>query len=698
MGLLDGFSDIVIRILGDTSGLEAALEEAKGQLADLDVTAKDLVKIGAVFTTIGVAVTALTDDAKKMNAELGMTAANLGITTDEMRGLAIETADAGFSLSEVQKTFDLLARSGVKSTDDLTAIAKSMDQLGGATGNAAEATTAIMIPALRAFDIPLQDVGKHSDALTYMVRNSTVGLDDFSATMNKLAPDLQEAGLSMEDVIAILMGMNEQGIQGKTALSLFAQGLKEGGADLEQYKVPLGEVTGLTEKYDTISDSALGTMDQLTSMWSEFSFSVGSALEPLSGVGAAMAVIGPVIGGIGGLSELSSLLGGLGGAAGGAGGILGAGGIAGLAGTLLPLLPIIAAVAAGAALLYVAWTQDWGGIQEKAGAAFEWLQGAFQVLQEALLAAWEAMQPVLADLKAILEDIAGAIAYFVDWVGQFWDALSTGDTAKVKALLVDLVKAFAAGFLDISKDMAQFAIDLTNAFNQLALDALKWGAEVVIQLIFGIGNMTLDLMKTLTNINNVFFEILAGLPGDALAWGKDIILKLIDGIGASLGLDIKLSDLVRQFEDWIGGLPAMAFDWGINIIQSLLDGIASKARELEDSLINGPAKVVSDILGVHSPTEKGPLRDIDTWGGNIVSTIAQGIQTNAGLLTGIGWTAISQASISPQPAAPSMGGGIFQPILNFTGDMIVRTESDIDAIADAIAEKLNKSLVSGFMW
>jgi hypothetical protein len=329
--LLDALdTGIVVKFGSDISGLIKGAGDASTALekfgSSSDKSTVSYTKLGVaaatVATSTGLAIVGLTDAAKETNATLAGTAITLGTTTEDMRNLALATSDAGFPLDDTISTFDLLARAGVRGDDQLQSIAKSMDTLGDATGNSAATVTSALIPALNAFDIPLSQVGEHVDGLTYLTKNSTIELTDFTGTMSVLGPKLNDLGLSLEDSEAIMLALSKAGYQGTAATRLFRSAVSDSKGDVnalyaslgltketvEGYKTEIDNATGSTEKYAAAADSAIGTTDQIKSALDEFTLSIGSSLEPLSGVGTVLSVGGPLILG---LTQLPELIGGV---------------------------------------------------------------------------------------------------------------------------------------------------------------------------------------------------------------------------------------------------------------------------------------------------------------------------------------------------------------------------------------------------
>jgi hypothetical protein len=333
MGVEAFLKGIAFPITADIRGLVEGLGQVDAKLtAQEQAFAKGTkviqdwgVKGGIAATGLGIAIVGLTDDAKKVNAGFADTAITAGVTTDAMRELALSTSDAGFPLSEVANTFSLLTREGVRGDEQLQSIAKSFDTLGDATGNAADVTTSAMIPALNAFDIPLTEVGKHIDGLTYLTKNSTIDLLDFTSTTTALGPKLNAMGLSLEDTEAIMLALSKAGYQGTAATRLFRSAVSDAEGDTSKlyaslglteesvagFKTEIDNATGSADKYAAAADSAIGTTDKAKNMFDEFKLSAGSLLEPLDGLGAVLSIGGPLLVG---LTQLPALISGVNGA------------------------------------------------------------------------------------------------------------------------------------------------------------------------------------------------------------------------------------------------------------------------------------------------------------------------------------------------------------------------------------------------
>jgi len=294
----------------DTSELEKGLDGAKNRVSGLGAKFGAAGKtIGAGMAVAGVGMMALTDSSMKTNAALGTTALQLGITTKEMRELALETSNVTFPLSEVTASFDLLTRAGMENADNIAATATAFDTLGDAIGLPASEVTTRLIPAFNAFGIPLKDAGDHTDTFTHLMRNTTVELSDFSGMVNYLAADLGTMDMSLEESVAVMEAMADKGIQGSAATREFRTAVSGAEGDTDKFYEALGltaeevavytenieSADGMTQQFADAQNEQFTTMDKLKHAISEATLQYGSLLEPVEALGPVMTTLGPIM-------------------------------------------------------------------------------------------------------------------------------------------------------------------------------------------------------------------------------------------------------------------------------------------------------------------------------------------------------------------------------------------------------------------
>ncbi|MDD4986379.1 MAG: phage tail tape measure protein, partial [Dehalococcoidales bacterium] len=244
---------LFITIGSDISGFTKGMNTVQGRLKT----------IGAGMTAAGAAGLKLVDSAREINAQLAATAITVGSTTKELRGMVMETANVTFGIDSVTKTFDLLARAGVKNREDMIASANAFDALADATNSNAEIVADILIPAYKVFGLELPKTTQDLDKFTWLVKNTTIDLEEFGSVMSYVAMYGADLGLTVEDLIAILAALEDRGIGGAEATRLFRTAVKQAadgvapfneilGVSQEQiagYKKEMAEAIGITEQY-----------------------------------------------------------------------------------------------------------------------------------------------------------------------------------------------------------------------------------------------------------------------------------------------------------------------------------------------------------------------------------------------------------------------------------------------------------------
>ena len=266
-------------------------------------------KAGIAMTAMGIAGLKLVADARQLNAQLDVTAVGLGIAGNELQNLALATSNVTFSLKEVISSFDLLTRAGMSNAEVMAETATAFDTLGDAIGLSASQVTSILIPAFKTFGIPLEDAEKHIDIFTWLVRNTTVNLEDFGTALRYIAPDMDKLGLSIGETVAIMAALEAKGISGSAATrelrTAVTQAANEGKNLAEVLGITAGEIavyeeklkgaTGITQEYADIANEQYGIMDKLKHAFSKLTLKFGSFLKPLEPILAAMTALGPVM-------------------------------------------------------------------------------------------------------------------------------------------------------------------------------------------------------------------------------------------------------------------------------------------------------------------------------------------------------------------------------------------------------------------
>jgi len=266
--------------------------------------------VGAAITAVGIAGLKLVADARKMNAELAQVGITTGMTTGELRGLALELSNVTFRLKSVIATLTLLSRAGVRSKEEMAAIANAFDTLADSIGSTAEEVAAQLIPAFGIFGLELPKTAEEVDKFTWLVKNTLIDLSDFASVMDYVAMYGGELNITLDEMIAIMFELNKRSIQGASATRLFrtavSQAASEGislnealgisSATLDEWIAKINvDAVGAAEAFADVANEQYSIMDKLASKWEDLVLVMGTMLTPLEPVFALMTALGPIM-------------------------------------------------------------------------------------------------------------------------------------------------------------------------------------------------------------------------------------------------------------------------------------------------------------------------------------------------------------------------------------------------------------------
>jgi ABC-type transporter Mla subunit MlaD len=383
------FEELTADLSLDASGYESGVDsaaESTDMLADSTAGAEQQlfaldsagVAAGTALAGLGAAITAATEDTKEWRETLGRTSTTMGMTRSETQQLATEISNATFPMDEATATMDALAQQGVETEQGMRDVAGAADSIADATGATAQEVAENAGPALAAMGEDVEDLSEHMDTFTYVARNTTMDVSDFSRMVRKTGPELREMGMSVDETASVMAALEERGMDSRTAMREFRQAARAADGDQEALKEELGltneelaaqqealdNATGITEEHAEAANESVTTMDRMSQALDEAKLRMGGLLEPVEAAGPALMGLG------GAMSFVSA--------------VNWAAVIPSLSATmavLSPLLPVILGLAAGAAALYAAWDSNFLGIQnvtqdvlDALGAGFDWLK------------------------------------------------------------------------------------------------------------------------------------------------------------------------------------------------------------------------------------------------------------------------------------------------------------------------------------
>lgn len=228
-------------------------------------------------------------------------------------------------------------------------------------------------------------------------------------------------------------------------------------------------------------------------------------------------------------------------------------------------------------------------------------------------------------------------------------------------------------------------------FQAIALALLQKAPEILALL----GRSLIDM------VGNV-----SGRAGDMFRAGLDFIGGLLSGVGD------KISELPSIIWNGLQSAVSSIFDFGgsmwdagYNIISSLANGIVDGFNQAISAVASGMSAIRSYLP--FSPAKKGPFSG-KGWtlysGISMMTGLAEGIRKNAGTAVSAmrdamgGIQSTSDIGIPIEPGTAGAAGAVLgNGIIINIDSMIVRKESDIDAIAESLSDKINRR-IGGGLW
>lgn len=302
--------DVLLKLGVEKGDFDQAMKEAQLTVVDTAKKMNDSLKvIGGAFTAVGAAGLKMVADARQLNAELGQTALTLGVTTKEMRDLALKTTDVTFPLKSVADTFELLARAGVRNTTEMLLSAKAFDTLADATGSSAEVVADVLLPAFKLFGEAIPTTSKELDKFTWLTKKTLVNLSDFGTLLTRMSPYMKQLNLTMDDTVAILAALGERGISGTAATLKLRTAITQAASsgetlndildisqdELDGFVSQMEDATGITQEYAEINAQQFTIIDKLKQLFSEWSLKIGSLLTAFEPLLALLTTLGPIL-------------------------------------------------------------------------------------------------------------------------------------------------------------------------------------------------------------------------------------------------------------------------------------------------------------------------------------------------------------------------------------------------------------------
>jgi ABC-type transporter Mla subunit MlaD len=257
----DILSRLAIFIDANTEGFQRGLARSQQSLLSLEKTIGSIQK---TFAGLGVsfgafAVAGVIGDAIKsiaeLEQELSVVKAITGATGEEFQALRKNALDLGastkYTAQEVASLQVEYGRLGFTTREILAATGATLD-LATATGEDLARSADVAGSTLRGFGLDASEIQRVTDVMAESFNRSALGLDNFAEAIKYVAPDAHAAGISIEQVTALLGKLADNGIRGSQA----GTSLRKIITDLAKDGRPLNErLDELAKKGITVADA-----------------------------------------------------------------------------------------------------------------------------------------------------------------------------------------------------------------------------------------------------------------------------------------------------------------------------------------------------------------------------------------------------------------------------------------------------------
>jgi predicted nucleic acid-binding protein len=307
---------VEITISADPSSAEAGFKKVKSGFQSVkDSIIKNRKAIGVGLVAMGAGIEKLAKNQQGLTESTRKLANATGMSEKEIRGMATSLSNATFPLDEALGLMKLGAQQGLESADALKQYASFWDTVADATGLSSEAL-AKSGAALAAVGIEIGSESELLGAFGLISQESTQSVQEFLDGIGKMAPELADMGVSVDEAAVIMTAMErELGLTARTARTEFKEALEQSETGLagvlEQlglsetqiasYREKLEQSTGVIQENADAHASTKTVLDKLKSSMSDLVFTNGALIEKASMLAPLFLAAGPIVAGFSGI-------------------------------------------------------------------------------------------------------------------------------------------------------------------------------------------------------------------------------------------------------------------------------------------------------------------------------------------------------------------------------------------------------------
>lgn len=269
---------------------------------------------------------------------------------------------------------------------------------------------------------------------------------------------------------------------------------------------------------------------------------------------------------------------------------------------------------------------------------------------------------VMPAVNTVKTAILSAFTAVMTWVTTYWPKIQS---------IISFVWSFLGPYISTWLEFIKLAIG--NTFS------------IIVTLITGAWDMVVAVIQTAwTVISNVVGFFLNLLTGDFEGAGQNI-LNIFTGLG-------------KGIVDFFGAFGSTVWDAGVKIMETLGAGIKS-AVMAPINAIKGVFEKVKEFFPA-SDAKKGPFSKLTFNGGKIISTMAEGVKSQAGTLQRAVGSVFNDTGVTVNPKdinpagkpRPTAGGNTTIAKLFDTLEIHAAEGMDEETLADKVISKFYEKL------
>lgn len=254
--MFDNIKGIIVQIMGDTSGLDAALKRTQKKLTK---TGDAIAGVGKSMTkafTVPIVAAATVAVSKFADVDKTMTLVNatMGNSTEEAqllnRAMKEAAASSTYGMSDAATAMLKFARAGLSAEEAANTIAPAMNLAAGEGGDL-DTVSAGLIATINGFHGSFDDAARYADVFANACNNSALDVNSLSEAMSIAAPIFATAGYSVEDAALYMGVMANNGIDAnkaatslKTGMARLVKPAKDGATWMERLGINIVNTDG----------------------------------------------------------------------------------------------------------------------------------------------------------------------------------------------------------------------------------------------------------------------------------------------------------------------------------------------------------------------------------------------------------------------------------------------------------------------